>query len=133
MSNKQPAAKKAAPQPSASAAPAVEKKPRKQKTPSMSIRMKFDVMTAINGADPKSLDATVAASLSVTHGRTISAQQVGKYRKELGLASVGNPKQADLLIDLAAAQARIAALEAGLSMAPGAVSAAEDTAVGITD
>lgn len=89
-----------------------EKKARKPKAPGMSIKTKFDVMTLINGADPKSPDATLAARLSVTHGRPISAQQVGKYRKELGLASVGKPPHADLVNDLAAANARIAALEA---------------------
>jgi hypothetical protein len=127
MSSKQPAAKKAASVSAAAAAPAAEKKPRKPKAPSMSIKLKFDVMTAINGADAKTPDATVAASLTIAHGRTISAQQVGKYRKELGLASVGKQKQADLLADLAAAQARIAALEAAAvaSAAPAAEPAAD--------
>ena len=97
----------------------------------MSIRTKFDVMSAINIADPKSPDATVAAGLSVTHERAISAQQVGKYRKELGLASVGKPSQADLQAELFAAHARIAALEAAAA-AP-AEPSAEDTAVGPAD
>ena len=131
MSNKQPAAKKAEPKPSASAAPAVEKKPRKPKTPGMSIKTKFDVMTLINGADPKSPDATLAARLSVTHGRPISAQQVGKYRKELGLASVGKPSHADLQAELFAAREIIAALEAAAAAPAGP--AAEDAAVGLTD
>lgn len=146
MSSKQsPASKMAAPSaanpavdpaaaPPSSPALAEVKKPRKPKSPSMSMRMKFDVLTAINGADPKSPDATVAAALSVTHSRPISEQQVGKYRKELGLASVGKPKQADLLAYLAAANARIAALEAAAS-APGGSggSAGEDAAAGRTD
>ena len=97
----------------------------------MSIRTKFDVMGAINSADPNSPDATIAAGLSVTHGRTISAQQVGKYRKALGLASVGKPSQADLQAELFAAHARIAALEAAAA-AP-AEPSAEDTAVGPAD
>lgn len=90
---------------------AVIKKARKPKAPSMSIKTKFDVMTKINHFDDRAPDATVAAVLTSAHGHPISELQVRKYREALGLASVGKPKHANLVSDLAAANARIAELE----------------------
>lgn len=105
------------------------KKPRKPKTPGMSMGMKFEVMQAIRNADPSSPDATVAAALSAAHGREISAQQVGKYRADMGLARVRKQTAAELMSELAASKARIKDLEAGAVPDPDADRADEPASI----
>jgi len=94
-----------------SEAPITAHRPRKPRGPSLSIKQRHELVTAITSADKTEPDRTLAAALSVRFGHTVQSAAVAAYRKEFGIESVKMPKAKDIAAELAAAKARIEELE----------------------
>lgn len=77
---------------------AADKKPRKPKVASMTLKQRFDLQQFVSlasGADP---DATVAKQASEAFGRPVLTATVSAYRKAFGQKTVARPSRAQLEI-----------------------------------
>ncbi len=99
--------------------------PKKERIAPMSTAQRFELMTFVKNANPRTPDRSLAAAASELFDRDISPQTITGYRKEFGIPSVAMPTrdelqaqvdaQADRIHDLLSELARLQTIVAELT------------------